>query len=379
MSKRKDSGSVSIFAVIFAALLLTIVTVGFIKLMLDDQNRAASNDLSQSAYDAALSGVEDAKRVVIKCNSGDSQACNAIEAQKCQTVQKSGIFPGSPDDKEVKIKTTSTSTEQYDQAYTCVKVDMDTDDYMYKARNGITETIPLRSANNSEFNTILLEWLTKDDTGGVAELPANSLIQGDNLPPENNWRGQKNPALMRAHIITPGSESVTPNGLDDSKSSSTLFLKPTSVNGSGTAPVSVALATPRTQEDKPGGGDNYATGIACSKNLNLNQYSCRVKIKLDQLHGAGQNSLLRLTPIYGGNVFTVRVSLMNGDQPVKFSGIQPSVDSTGRAGNVFRRVDARLQLVGDFAYPEGAVGVNEALCKDFNVDDQGYHGTDNGC
>ena len=57
MDKRKESGAASLFAVIFSAMLLTILAAGFVKLMLKDQQQAINNDLSQSAYDAALAGV----------------------------------------------------------------------------------------------------------------------------------------------------------------------------------------------------------------------------------------------------------------------------------------------------------------------------------
>ena len=43
-------------------MLLTIVTIGFIKLMIMDQRQSSNSDMSQSAYDAALAGAEDAKR-----------------------------------------------------------------------------------------------------------------------------------------------------------------------------------------------------------------------------------------------------------------------------------------------------------------------------
>ena len=61
--KDQQTGVVSIFAVIFSALIMSILTVSFIRLMVVDQKQASDNDLSQSAYDAALAGVEDAKGV----------------------------------------------------------------------------------------------------------------------------------------------------------------------------------------------------------------------------------------------------------------------------------------------------------------------------
>ena len=77
----RQSGAVSLFAVIFGAMLLTIVTIGFIKLMIMDQQQSSNNDLSQSAYDAALAGVEDAKRVVRAAQTGNIQAAGVLNVQ----------------------------------------------------------------------------------------------------------------------------------------------------------------------------------------------------------------------------------------------------------------------------------------------------------
>jgi len=92
----RQSGAVSLFAVIFGAMLLTIVTIGFMRLMIMDQRQSSNNDLSQSAYDAALAGVEDAKRVVRAAQTGNIQAVGVLNGPiNCNMVAASGVVGGS--------------------------------------------------------------------------------------------------------------------------------------------------------------------------------------------------------------------------------------------------------------------------------------------
>ena len=65
-----------------------------------------------------------------------------------------------------------------------------------------------------------------------------------------------------------------------------------------------------------------------------------------------------------------RVSLSGG---LQFENVQPIVDATGRADDVFRRVQSRIDLYGTaFPYPDGAVDVMGDFCKDFGVTDTEY-------
>ena len=94
IARNNQSGAVSLFAVIFATLLLTVLMLGFMRLIMVDQRQALNNELSQSAYDAALSGVEDAKRVVRACQKGDNggKACEQLRLPNdCKVVARAGV------------------------------------------------------------------------------------------------------------------------------------------------------------------------------------------------------------------------------------------------------------------------------------------------
>ena len=116
--------------------------------------------------------------------------------------------------------------------------------------------------------------------------------------------------------------------------------------------------------------------VTCSKNLEENNgYSCKAVLILPAsvTGSASQNEFLRLTTIYRNA--NVRVQLAYEGTAVKFIGIQPSVDSTGRASNLFRRVEARLQIGNDFPYPSYALDIANSLCKDFSVDSTSVTGS----
>ena len=66
-NNHKQSGAVAIFIVIFTSLTLLILTTGYMTLMVREQTQSNRTDISQSAYDSALVGVEDAKRVLAEC------------------------------------------------------------------------------------------------------------------------------------------------------------------------------------------------------------------------------------------------------------------------------------------------------------------------
>lgn len=85
---KQQSGAASIFIVIFFALLVSVITLSFMRIVNTGQEESRNSDLSKSAYDSSSAGVEDAKRALNlyyqkncpKNPSGDP-ACGVIAAQ----------------------------------------------------------------------------------------------------------------------------------------------------------------------------------------------------------------------------------------------------------------------------------------------------------
>ena len=366
----RQSGAVSPFAVIFGAMLLTIVTIGFMRLMLMDQRQASDNDLSQSAYDAALAGVEDAKRVVRAAQTGNMQAAGVLSGPiNCNMIAASGVVGGSTSGETI-IQTGSGAGKKFDQAYTCVKIAMQSQDFIYKAIEDKSQLISLRAV--SSFNKIIIEWYRRDDESNLnAENAVNTEISTTGeLPTKDKWNSNT-PPLVRAQVISPGS---TFNLATLDTTGVTSFLRPNVlrsdvVSQSGTVVSGKSSDRPRATD---GNEHNNGTNIiSCSKTFRFSgEYSCKAVIDVDEVPAGSESVFLRLVSIYKGG--SIKVSLQKSDgTTVNFDGVQPIVDSTGRASNLFRRVEARLQIGDDFAYPDNAVELKNSLCKDFSISGSG--------
>lgn len=369
MAKTKNyyqKGVVSLFAVILSALLLTILTVGFTALMVQGQRQAMNNDLSQSAHDSALAGVEDAKRVIRACQTGNATACSALYDQPndCRIVARTGIA-GSATDKETIIRSSTGADDgsQFQQAYTCVNIHMDTPDFLVSLQEGVSDMVPLRASD--DIDQIEIEWFSSDD------LPAPTLASppsGVGLPPVSGW-GAAAPPLLRVQLISPGETFHVDDTLNSSAASRTVFLRPTSPLGTGPAPVILLEGYARATDGTSHSNAPYA--VTCSVlPIGGGGYACKAVLDLANIEisrEASKNAFLRLQTFYSTGETSTRVTLKRDGNPVIFKGGQPSVDATGRANDLFRRVEARLETGSTFIYPNYAADIENNICKDFSI------------
>lgn len=369
--QHRQRGAVALFVVIFATLLMIIITISFIQLMLKDQRQATASDLSQSAYDSAKSGVEDAKRLLLldqDCrNDVASGAVNcgavaaAIDSNECNTV--AAIF-GQPTDTETLVQQ-SEGDKALQQAYTCVKIDAVTADYKGIIGADQSNIVPLKGV--SDFNSVTISWFTRDDVSAVT----NSLSVGFpssggqvDLPRMGSRWAANYPALLRTQLMQTGggfrlSDADAPQA--GKSNANTLFLYPAAAGASN---MSFALDARRDQLNAP-------QQARCFNSFSLAEYACSVTIALPEpVNGtaADRNAYLRLSALYNGAHYKVQLS--RAGTPVEFDRVQPEVDSTGRANDMFRRVKSRIEFKSDFIYPEAAVDLEGDLCKSFIITDQ---------
>lgn len=373
MKKNKQTGAVSLFVVVFTALLITVITVGFISLMLRNQKQASDSDLSQSAYDSALAGVEDAKRAILRMEDvcGDptkSTECIALKVSlsddKCLSAVNDleGVGVTSSGTKEVLIKTND-EDEKLDQAYTCVKVSMNNPDYLGFLGKDSSNLIPL--IGEDEFNKVKISWyLPADlDSGSAAVMPPLVLPTADKnklLPKNVDWANR--PSIIRAQFII-HEPSFKLSNFDDSGADSfskTLFLYP---NDPGNSSIDLNEDTRRRKYDV-----DLLHTVDCKANFSKSGgYACSVTINLQTDVAVADGAYLNLATLYSKANYQITLLDSAGDV-VNFKDVQPEIDSTGRANDVFRRVKSRIERSNSYASilaPFAAVDIQDDFCKTY--------------
>jgi len=392
MSRMKNqSGAVSLFVVIFAILLMSVITISFLRIMTKDQSQASGNDLSQSAYDSSQAGVEDAKRSLVwykdnctgasvdaSCASyiASTSSCNtAIRVAGTIKSTDVGSTAGGTGTGEVHIQQ-STSVDEagesvdkaLDQAYTCVTMQLNTPDYIGVLSSNQSILVPLVST--APTSTLTVEWYNRDDLSNTTgTVRPSSTVGSQPLLTQADWPTDR-PSVLRTQFMQVGTSfklSDFDATIGGNSNANTIFLYPTT-SGATTA----SLTGYDTRRDASGNtipdtASQTPLPTRCTNPVAEGKYSCKITLSLPTPVGGGQaaTAYLRLTSMYTGAHF--RVSLVGA----QFKGVQPIVDSTGRANDVFRRVQSRVDLYNtSFPYPDAAVDVTSNFCKDFGVTDE---------
>lgn len=373
---RYDKGGVSIFIVVFTALLVTIVTASFVQIVVRNQQSATYNDLSQSAYDAAMAGVEDAKRALVRlrnCQNGDDATCNVaelrnkLESGRCDTLGDVGVVTFDPATHEVQV-----GDEKLNQAYTCVKMVLDTDTVEGVLETSDVKTVPLRGKDG--FDRVKISWFSQEDLarGASASVPFVPLTSPP-LPQKTTTVGweETRPPVLRTQFIQFKKTAIRLSDFTDkgTNNTRTAFLYPNTIGNPEYNLNSIdARRSPESARNEPKSVQCDVSNIQTGIN---DGYVCSVILELPNPEGGNKSNreaYLQLQPIY--NKAHYRIQLFDGSSPVLFDAVQPQVDSTGRASDLFRRVRASIALTDggpDLYMPDASLSVKGNVCKDFFI------------
>lgn len=377
-SRQKQRGAVSLFIVIFASLLIVTIVTAFVRIMIQDQQQATASDLSKSAMDSAQAGVEDAKRALVeyykkKCDSQtEDDRCNALRSTllegidengwttDCDTTSRAGIAP--PGD-EVKVQTTSEDVT-LDQAYTCVKIQMNPENYVGTGTSQLVHLnteIDEETGERKQFNKIKVEWYVQQDDQALSL--SNATINNYELL--DSWPS-KRPQVLRLQLLQYGEDFAVTDFDDNYQNNATLFLLPTA-----NVPNTTTFATDFRKSRSSGA----AHAADCQEQPARGTYACEMIISLPDVGESDdepslRNAYLKIDQLYasGNKQFSLTL-LDDANEPVRLSDVQVVVDATGRANDIFKRIQSRVDLGGSIPTPDAAVDITRSFCKEFLVTD----------
>lgn len=374
-------GATSMIVTMFTIILFSIITLGFTRLILSEVNQTTNTNLSKSAYDSALAGIEDAKVALLKyhdclnkgftASSGDkcgkiiSAMQDGIRKQDCSTV--SNVLGRTIDDQHgVTIQEVKDSSQDGGsaasklQAYTCVTLQEDLADYRSTLSSDTrTRIVPLRSDQIQDLKYVTIKWFS--DTNYLALLRSGGHLSWDNsdyyLP--SGQHSMAPPFISAAFFQSDRNFNLGEFNIASSENSTNramLFLKPTD---------SVKYATEFSAKDVAETFDknnNHLFPVYCQEGT----FFCSVTFEVPNTYRNSTDrnpatTFLLLNLPYGAPETDFSVSLYNSKrESINFTGVQARVDSTGRANDLYRRVESRVELVDTyFPYPEFTIQLND--------------------
>lgn len=430
---RFKSGAASFYIVAFSTLILVIVAASFASAIIAEITRSSNSDLAQSAYDAALAGVEDAKAAFINyqnCVAKGATAdykpngevtCGDIvywmeEAQKdgAQDCDMVGHILGrvlKGESGEVKIAETASADEtnnNMQQAYTCVIIKTKLNEY----KADLNAMSPYRivkiqlEENNSANNigAVRISWYSNRESETAFNY--NNVKNGEVVFQPLNSTDPAVPPMIGVQMIqTARSFSLSDlsgKTIGQNTDRATVYLVPTSdssmaaknrgveiqsdwtfigaYNGSSNV-VSSALVASTNDHSK-----DYPFVVYCNPDA-VDAYACSTTIELpNPVNGSRSDEtfMFVVSLPYGQpeTDFALELICKNGascgtvdaegnqvgDPVAKLDKMQVMIDSTGRANDLFRRLEIRLDPgESAFNFPLYAVQVDDDFEKTLTV------------
>lgn len=360
-------GAASLYVVVFATILFGVITLSFIRIIISESQQSSNDDLSQSAYDAAMAGVEDSKIAVNKfyqCVNRTRSDCgefggvgtdadpNKLFGGECDGGNfklKKILYGEDMTDTEVKIQ--ESTMNNTDQAYTCVILSNVVGDYRSTLTSDTrTRVVPIGVRSNKLGNVKYIDFSWYSEVNGV-DL---SLNRDGRM---HNKSETTTPPVVSLSLLKTGPDfSVAEFNNSTDYNTSTVVLLPSEVEN---AKNELSQSELNAAANSNNGGDNFVVpnspvAVKCGTG---SEFACRMTLGVsgDTLQLAnGGNAMLVVSLPYGDTVTDFAVTLRDGNgDAIDFENVQVKVDSTGRSNQLLRRVESRLDPADVFfPYPQ---------------------------
>ncbi len=336
-----QSGAISLISVIVISVILAIMTLGFLRITITEQRQAIDDDLSSRAVLAAEAGIDDGKRALQNYLDPATRASVTLNQTVCDHAQV-----GSEPSRNI-----LSDIDDLDIQYTCQLIDPTPEAYQVDVDAFDSFQLPLKGTR--VYEQVRIRWHVPEDGDPVTPRANNDF----NLPEVDAWNTAGHPAMPRLMFF--GFESG--DGRDEiNQSVRTAFVVPD--NSSPSA---------KSKDDLQNLPNASKIGASCSNSFDKGGYTCEVRIR-DFTRTNIVDYYLRVNSIYSGAHYQIELLDSSGN-PVPMVDAQASIDSTGRSGDVSRRLEVRVDLTPPELpwLPDYVIESAERICKNFSITDNG--------
>lgn len=322
-TQQNQRGMVSIMIASILVVIMALITIGFTRVVSNEQRQAIDRQLSEQAFYAAESGINAA-------------------------IKSTGFPPATiKDDCDVSAYDNGEVSADNDVTFTCVRINPTPQDLVF-SNDSITtnraKVVPI--ITNPRASELTIQWY--DASHNVSGTCSNA----PTLPTVENWN---NVAPIKMDLIGIPSGSFGREDLVNSQFSAILFP---CVGGSGVTSIAFANAS----------GDDDLGRIVPVRCDSTQDYECSLTITGINPGGTTyQQHYIRFNSLYSN----VNVRITADDNVVGntllFAEAQAIVDSTGRAVDVLRRIQARVPLYEEYITPNGTLQTVDNICKLYDV------------
>ncbi|MDZ7744360.1 MAG: pilus assembly PilX N-terminal domain-containing protein [Candidatus Saccharibacteria bacterium] len=322
----KQEGLVSILVTMVMIFILTLIVLSFSRITHREQQQALDRQLSSQAFYAAESGVNDAVEAL---RVGDWQPYD--QKTDCDPVEG---YDNVLDGVDGAI------------SYSCLLIDPTPHSLEYgNIGVGEARVVPVNPEGVGNVGEATIYWGSADGDNALTGCPSGTENQ---FPQE--WFADCAPAVLRFDIVPTGAANLQRSSLVTN--TATVFALPMSSGGTNSINVSQAS----------GGNQGATVGVNCDPEGTPQH--CRLTIEgLNQ----GSEYHLRITALYKAASMTI-CSPDCGSGAHRLLNAQALVDATGRANDVLRRIQVRVNSSTiEGPVPSYAIESNQTICKQFSV------------
>jgi Tfp pilus assembly protein PilX len=325
--KQVEKGFVAIVVTMMIMIILSLITIGFTRIMQREQRQALDRQLSRQALYAAESGINDVYNKI-------KNAENLVEKTDC-SLQDLGL------------EGDGVLNDARTVGYTCAMYDKTPKELVYSVGVSDSRIALLKTASGNNFNSLDISWGNED---GSALNANDSTKIPDCVADANSFTNDRAGTIPFLRLDITDISTLSRAGLIAGTDS--LYIVPCKGPGPSTT-YTYSTAAPKGK----------VIQVNCREASDARP--CRFTID-----GLNQNTYsMRLRSIYDSAAVVITAIEVSG-AAAEFAQAQTSIDVTAKANDVTRRLRVSIPTAEATSPPEAVVQVFNGVCKKLSVIDE---------